>query len=146
MSVEKHIQINDKISIPISELKLRFSTSSGPGGQHANRSATRVTLLFDVANSPNLDESARQRLLEKLADRLDKQGILHIQAQDSRSQTQNRQIAISRLVTILSEALSESKKRKKTEISQSAREKRLAEKKKHSQRKQERRKDWSQES
>ncbi|NCF65589.1 MAG: aminoacyl-tRNA hydrolase [Chloroflexi bacterium] len=146
MTDDNLIQIDDRTTIPVSELKFLFSTSSGPGGQHANRSATRVTLLFDVSTSPSLGERARQRLLENLAHRLDKQGVLRIQVQDSRSQVQNRQIAISRLVALLSEALTEPKKRIKTEISQIAREKRLAEKKKQSRRKQERGANWSQES
>jgi ribosome-associated protein len=92
MTDDNLIQIDDRTTIPVSELKFLFSTSSGPGGQHANRSATRVTLLFDVSTSPSLGERARQRLLENLAHRLDKQGVLRIQVQDSRSQVQNRHI------------------------------------------------------
>jgi ribosome-associated protein len=146
MTADKSIQIGDDITIPVSELKFQFSTSSGPGGQHANRSATRVTLLFDVATSPSLGEHSRQRLLAKLAHRLDKQGILRIQAQDSRSQVNNREIAISRLMTLLTEAMTEPKQRVKTGLPWVAREKRLTEKKKQSRRKQERGADWSQES
>jgi len=146
MTEENTIKINERISIPISELKLQFSTSSGPGGQHANRSATRVTLLFDIVSSPSLDEVSRARLLEKLTRRLDKQGVLRIQAQDSRSQTQNRNIAISRLMTLLADALVEPKQRVETQLPKVAQEKRLAEKKKQSRRKQERGADWSQES
>lgn len=145
MTKDTHIIIKEKIAIPISELIFQFSISSGPGGQHANRSATRVTLLFDVINSPNIDDATRSRLQDKLAQRLDKKGILRIQAQDSRSQKRNREIAISRLMTLLSEALEEPKQRIKTTPSPAKLKKRESEKKKISRRKQERRKDWSEE-
>jgi ribosome-associated protein len=143
---EKEIIISERIRIPLSELRFRFSTSSGPGGQHANRSATRVTLLFDIAASPSLDDITRTRLLEKLAHRVDKQGVLRIQVQDTRSQKQNRAIAQSRFLTSLAEALIEKKERKTTKMSKAAAEKRLAEKKRVSHRKQERRTDWSKDS
>jgi len=140
---ENTIIINDRINIPVSELSFRFSTSSGPGGQHANRAATRATLLFDVANSPSLDDDTRTRLLEKLAHRLDKKGVLRIQVQDTRSQKKNREIAASRFLALIAEALVEEKERAKTKPSASASKKRRDEKKKQSQRKQGRRTDWS---
>ena len=143
---ENRIIINERISIPLSELRFRFSTSSGPGGQHANRSATRVTLLFDVSASPSLDDATRARLLEKLAHRLDKQGVLRIQVQDTRSQKQNRAIANARFMTLLAQVLIESKDRVPTKTSKAVSAKRLAEKKKLSRRKQERRTDWSEDS
>ncbi len=134
--------INDQVQIPLAELEFRFSTSSGPGGQHANRSATRVTLSFDVAGSPSLPEEVRQRLLHKLAARLTKEGVLHIDVQDSRSQVQNRETAVLRLQTILANALQVPKKRRRTRPSRAAIEKRLAAKKRHSQKKQDRRQEW----
>ena len=137
------IVINDKLTIPLSELKFRFSTSSGPGGQHANRSATKVTLLFDVTSSPNLDEATRQRLLSQLSSYLDKNGMMQIQVQDSRSQHQNREIALLRFQTLLANALKIRKKRRRTRPSRQAIEKRLANKKIQSRRKQERRQKWS---
>lgn len=146
MSEESEIIINDRIRIPLSELRYRFSTSSGPGGQHANRSATRVTLLFDVATSPSLDDETRARLLQKLAHRLDKQGVLRIQVQDTRSQKQNRVIAEARFMTELSTALIKNKKRIKRKTPKAVIEKRLAEKKKTGRRKRERGADWSDES
>jgi len=145
MTKVTHITLKEKITIPISELVFQFSTSSGPGGQHANRSATRVTLLFDIANSPSLDETSRAHLQEKLAHRLNNEGILHIHAQDSRSQKRNREIALARLITLLAEALVEPKPRLKTTPSPAKQEKRVSEKKKLSRRKQDRRKDWSEE-
>ena len=136
------ILINEQVNIPAAELQFRFSTSSGPGGQHVNRSATRVTLLFDVANSPSLDETTRERLLKKLAPRLDKEGVLHIDVQESRSQYRNRETAVLRFQLILANALKQPKKRRKTKPSQAAIERRLTEKKKRGQRKQDRRQQW----
>lgn len=142
MSDEGLIYINDQVSISAAELQFRFSTSGGPGGQHANRSATRVTLLFDVARSPNLDESTRSRLMEKLARRLDSEGVLHIDVQESRSQYRNRETAVLRFQLILANALKQPKRRRKTKPSRAAIEKRLADKKKRGQRKRERRQSW----
>ncbi len=142
MNDEGLIFINAQVSIPTAELKFRFSTSSGPGGQHANRSATKATLLFDVAQSPSLDEAARARLLHKLASRLDKEGVLQIDVQDSRSQYRNRETAVLRFQLILANALKQPKKRRKTKPSRAAVEKRLTNKKKRGQRKQERRQTW----
>ncbi|MCZ7673032.1 MAG: aminoacyl-tRNA hydrolase [Chloroflexi bacterium] len=90
------IVINEKVRIPLSELQYRFSTSSGPGGQHTNKAATRVTLLFDVAQSPSLDDETRRILLKRLTAYLDKEGVLQLHVQDSRSQHQNREIANGR--------------------------------------------------
>ena len=136
------IIINEQVHIPAAELQFRFSTSSGPGGQHANRSATRVTLLFDVAQSPSLDEATRTRLLQKLAPRLDKDGVLHIDVQESRSQYRNRETAVLRFQLILANALIKPKKRRKTKPNRAAIERRLTQKKQRSQRKKERRQRW----
>jgi ribosome-associated protein len=136
------IHIANGLSIPAGELEFRFSTSSGPGGQHANRSATRVTLLFDVAQSPSLDEASRSLLLARLANRLDKEGVLHLHAQESRSQQQNREIVIGRFQHILAEALKPRKPRRPTKPSRAAIDKRLAEKKQRGQVKQQRGKQW----
>ena len=139
MSDSDAIFINQKLSIPSSELTFRYSTSSGPGGQHANRAATRVTLLFDVAQSLSLPDDIRARLLTRLATRLDKEGVLQIQVQDSRSQHRNRETAVSRFQTLLASALIKRKKRRPTKPSRAAKERRLNDKKKQSQKKQGRR-------
>lgn len=136
------VPINEAVQIPIAELNFRFSTSSGPGGQHVNKTATRVTLLFDVANSPSLPDEVRQRLLIKLANRIDKEGVLQLHVQSSRSQHRNRDTAVALFQQILADALKQEKKRRRTKPSAAAQEKRLAEKKKRGERKQERRKDW----
>ena len=137
------IPITETLGIPVSEIEYRFSPSRGPGGQHVNRAHTRATLLFDIANSPSLDEPTRKKLLETLASRVDKRGVLQISAQDTRSQTQNRELATARFVAMLSEALESKPERVATKPSKKTKEKRLDEKKKHSQRKEERRHDWS---
>ena len=142
MDLENIVTINEKVSIPIAELQFRFATSSGPGGQHVNKAETKAILLFDVANSPSLDATTRARLLQKLANRLDKDGVLQIQAQQTRSQHRNRELAITRFQKLLFEALKPVKKRRKTKPSRAAIKKRLNDKKKLSQRKQSRRQKW----
>lgn len=136
------IAITSQIAIPLAELTFRFSTSSGPGGQHVNKTASRVTLIFDLAHSPSLPEEVRSRLLEQLAPMLDKEGKLQITVQSSRSQQQNREIAIDRLQLVLVKGLYRPKPRHKTKPSRASQEKRLAAKKRHGRRKQERGQEW----
>lgn len=136
------IPITEALSLPLSELVFRFTTGGGPGGQHVNKTATRVTLLFDVARSPSLDEATRARLLERLANRLDRRGVLHIDVQDSRSQWQNRELAIARLQSVLANALAEQAERRPTRPSRRARQERLDAKRHHSAVKRERRQRW----
>jgi ribosome-associated protein len=136
------IRVNDHLAIPTAELQFRFETSGGPGGQHANRAATRVVLLFDVPNSPSLDDVTRGRLLRRLGNRLDKNGVLQIQASDTRSQWQNRQTAITRFRLLLCQALKEQKQRRPMRPSRAAQEARLAKKKRRGAIKKERRSDW----
>jgi ribosome-associated protein len=142
MNDDNAIAITEEIQVPLSELEFRFSPSRGPGGQHANRAHTRVTLLFDVANSPSLDNSTREKLLLELASRLDSKGILRVTSQDTRSQSQNRALATARFVSLLAEALQEQPERIATKPSKKARKKWIEEQKRHSQRKKERRRDW----
>ena len=146
MDAENSVPINEQVQIPLAELQFRFATSSGPGGQHVNKSETKVILLFDIAQSPSLPEAVRRRLLHKLANRLDKEGVLQIQAQESRSQHQNREMAVRRLQQLLAMALKPEKKRYKTKPSRAAIEKRLLGKQQRSRRKQERRERWDRES
>ena len=136
------IEINARVVIPASELNFRFSTSSGPGGQHANKTATRVTLLFDVAHSPSLDERSRRRLLARLDHRLTKEGVLQIDVQESRSQHQNRETAVRRFQQLLARALKPRKRRKKTRPSRAANERRLQRKKQRGQKKKDRNWRW----
>lgn len=130
------------VAIPAWELTFSFSPSSGPGGQHANRSATRATLFFDVANSPSLSDGQRALLLKRLASRLDQNGILQLSSQESRSQHRNREIVLQRFEALLRRALKPPKRRRKTRPSAAAQERRLQEKKQRGERKRERNRDW----
>ncbi len=136
------IPITETLSLPLAELVFRFTTGGGPGGQHVNKTATRVTLLFDVARSPSLDEATRARLLDRLANRLDRRGVLHIDVQDSRSQWQNRELAIARLQSLLANALAEQAERRPTRPSRRARQERLDAKRRRSATKRERQQRW----
>ncbi|MGA9351405.1 MAG: alternative ribosome rescue aminoacyl-tRNA hydrolase ArfB [Anaerolineae bacterium] len=119
------VHITNTVSIPMSELRFRFARSSGPGGQHVNRSATQVELLFDVANSPSLNETQRQRVLRKLRSRIDKEGILHLVSQETRSQLRNREEVVERFQVLMREALRVPKRRLPTLPTRAARERRL---------------------
>jgi ribosome-associated protein len=120
------------LEIPMSELQFRFSRSGGPGGQHANRSATRVELLFDVANSPSLDEPQRAKLMGRLSSYLDGEGVLHLASQSSRSQTRNREDLVKRFQSLLAAALVQRRKRRPTRPTRSSRERRLKSKRQRS--------------
>lgn len=136
------IPINENLSIPESELQFRFSTGGGPGGQHVNKTATRVTLLFDVANSPSLEEESRVRLIDRLASRLDRRGLLHIDVHESRSQWQNRATAVARFQRLMADALVEQAERHPTRPTRRSREERLEGKKRRSAVKRDRRQRW----
>ena len=129
------LRVTSSLRIPLSELQYRFSASGGPGGQNANKVATRVELRFDVASSPSLGPYQRTRLLEKLGPEV------RVVADDERSQLRNRQLATERLRERLAAALRVEKTRRPTRPSKGAKERRLAEKRKRSQRKQARRPD-----
>ncbi|MFQ5873547.1 MAG: alternative ribosome rescue aminoacyl-tRNA hydrolase ArfB, partial [Dehalococcoidia bacterium] len=135
---ESVVRITDTVSIPLSELRFRFARSSGPGGQHVNRSATQVELLFDVAGSPSLDEAQRQRVLEKLKSYIDKEGVLHLVSQRFRSQLRNREEVVERFQTLMREALRVPKRRLPTRPRRASRERRLEEKRRRSEIKKER--------
>ncbi len=138
--LQPKITINDRLAIPESELNFRFSRSSGPGGQHVQKSDTRVELLFDVARSPSLTDEQRSRILERLATQIDGEGVLRVVSSATRSQLENREEAVARFQALLAAALHVRKRRKPTKPSPAAREARLAEKKVRSQHKAARRK------
>ena len=130
--------INDHLSIPPAELSFRFSRSSGPGGQHVQKSSTRVELLFDVASSPSLTEPQRARVLERLAGYIDSAGVLHLVAQSERSQLRNREEVVARFQTLMRQALKRRKRRKPTRPTAASKERRLREKRRRSEIKQQR--------
>lgn len=125
---EDRLRINHEVSIPSSELRFRFSRSSGPGGQHVQKSSTRVELLFDVRNSPSLTEEQKQRLLGRLGGYVDSSGTLHLVSQSGRSQWRNREEVVARFQALLQRALASRKRRRATRPSAAARERRLREK------------------
>jgi ribosome-associated protein len=134
-SHETHLRINDQLSVPRAELRFQFTTSGGPGGQHANRSATRVELFFDVANSPSLSDAQREQAMAALKGYIDSQGVLRLVSQASRSQAQNREEVTARFQALLAEALKPRKRRRRTRVPPAERERRLAEKRRRGERK-----------
>ena len=123
------LRISDSLTIPAAELDWTFLPSGGPGGQHANRSSTRVVLRFDVAATGAVDEEIRARLLDRLAD-----PMLSVTVDDSRSQWRNRQLAKRRLRDRLQAALApEAPPRRSTKPSRRVRQRRLDAKRARSQ-------------
>ena len=129
---EKVLRITNTLAIPLSELRFRFTRSSGPGGQHVNRSATRVELLFDVAGSPSLTEAQREQALKALAPYIDNEGILHLVSQTFRSQLRNREEVVERFRTLMHKAMRVPKRRRPTRPSRAVQERRLANKRRRS--------------
>ena len=130
--------ITETVGIPLTDLAFRFSRSSGPGGQHVNRTETRVELLFDLAHSPRLSEGQRTRALRKLAPYLDKNGIVRLVSQTSRSQLRNRKEVVERFRALMKDALRAPRKRHPTRPSAAARQRRLEEKRRRSELKKQR--------
>jgi ribosome-associated protein len=127
------IRVTRTLAIPRSEIDLRFSRSSGPGGQHAQRSETRVEALFSVDDSATLSESQKQRVRERLGP------VVRAIAQDERSQLRNRELAQERIAAQLREALRVRRPRRPTRPTAAARERRLEEKRQRAKQKQLRR-------
>lgn len=139
MSSDDAIPVSSSVAIPRDELLLRASRSGGPGGQHVNTSSTRIELVWNISVSPSLDETQRHRLLRRLASRLDTEGKLRLVAQDERSQLRNRVAVLERFQEIVSAALIPPRPRKATKPSRAAKRARLDAKRRHSERKRERR-------
>jgi ribosome-associated protein len=139
MPDESTLRITPAITIPLAELTFRASRSGGPGGQHVNTSSTRVELWWDAARSPSLSLEERARVRLRLANRLTEAGQLRIVSAATRSQTRNRALAIKRFQETLARALTVPKRRRPTRPSRGAKERRLGEKRKQSERKRERR-------
>jgi ribosome-associated protein len=133
------IQITEAVAIPPTELHFQFSRSSGPGGQHVNRTASQVELTFDVLGSPSLNEAQRARVLSKLRSYIDTRGILHLTSQTTRSQHRNRTEVVERFALLLQRALPVPKRRIRTKPSAAAEARRLVEKQRTSVIKQQRR-------
>jgi ribosome-associated protein len=130
------LDVNAHVRVPLAELHYRFVRSSGPGGQHVNTSATQVELTFDVAHSPSLNAAQRQRVLSKLKNLIDAEGMLHLTAQSERSQLRNREAVTERFRALLAQALHVPRKRQPTKPSAASQERRIASKKRRGQTKQ----------
>jgi ribosome-associated protein len=121
------IRVTRTVELPLSEVDFRTSRSSGPGGQHAQKTETRVEALFDVERSEALSDVQKRRVLARRGP------VLRSVAQDERSQARNRELALERLVAQLREALRVPRKRRPTKPSKAAVERRLQEKRRRSQ-------------
>jgi ribosome-associated protein len=129
------IRVNRGLVIPDDELEMTFSPSGGPGGQHANKAATRVEIVWNVEGSRILGPRQRERLLNNLRSRIDDSGALRIRSDRRRSQYRNREDAEERLAQLVADALRPPKRRIATAPSRGANEARLRYKKQQSQKK-----------
>jgi ribosome-associated protein len=118
-ALERGIRVTRSVLLPVSEIAIRVSRSSGPGGQHAQKSSTRVEALLDVEASTALTEAQKRRVIGRVG------GTVRAVAQDERSQARNRELAVERLVEKLREALAVPRRRVATKPSAGARERRL---------------------
>jgi ribosome-associated protein len=130
--VSEPLRVNRNLVIPLDEIALRFSPSGGPGGQHANRSSTRVDLSWNVDASRVLGPRQRARIKGHLRNRLDGSGTLRLSSDKHRSQTRNREEVLARLARLVSEALRPRRARVATTPSQAAKERRLRSKRRRS--------------
>jgi ribosome-associated protein len=133
------LDVSPDLRVPLTELEFRASRSGGPGGQHVNTSSTRVEVTWDVAGSPALSEEQRQRLLLRLATRLDGRGRLRLVSSGTRSQLRNREDVTERLREAVAQALVVPKARKRTRTPRAAKAARLENKRRRSATKRDRR-------
>jgi ribosome-associated protein len=120
------IRVTRSVSIPRSEIELRFSRSSGPGGQHAQKTETRVEAVFDVERSVGLTDTQKRRVIAKAGP------VLRAVAQDERSQWRNRELAVERVVEALRDALKVERKRRPTKPTAAAKKRRFEQKRRRS--------------
>ena len=126
------IEITRDTFINEDDLVFRATRSSGPGGQNVNKVNTRITLFFDVSNCENLSDWQKQRILARLATRVDKNGVLRVISQKYRTQKANRRVALERLQELLADALKIRPVRRKRKVSYAARQRCLEEKRRRS--------------
>ncbi|MHB1318249.1 MAG: alternative ribosome rescue aminoacyl-tRNA hydrolase ArfB [Anaerolineae bacterium] len=132
---EPVIEIDQRTVIPIAEIGWQFTRSSGPGGQNVNKTATRVELLFDVEQSPSLDDVQKKHVRFRLGRLIDQRGVLHLAAQVSASQWRNREAALARFAELMAYALRPSRTRLPTRLSRAQRARRREDKSRQSQKK-----------
>jgi ribosome-associated protein len=131
--VPAELRIDDRLALPLAEIELRTSRSSGPGGQHANVTASRVEAVFDVDGSQTLNESQRVRLRKRLG------RVVTAVAQDARGQSRNRDLALERLAEKIAEGLRIQRRRRPTRPTKASRQRRLEQKRRTGERKRGRR-------
>lgn len=136
---EGRLIVNGRLRIPASELTVRATKAGGPGGQHVNTSSTRIEVVWNLRRSSAVTDTQRAQLETRLATKLDASGGIRVVAADTRSQAQNRALALSRLAAMLRNALVVPKVRRATKPSRGQREQRLDEKKRRSHVKRDRR-------
>jgi ribosome-associated protein len=122
------LSVTPHVTIPEAELQVQAISGSGPGGQHVNRSATRIAMMWNVRHSRALDDMQRERVLGVLGSRLDSDGFIRIVAGEYRSQLQNRTAARERLAQLVARALVVPKSRKATKPTRASVQRRLNEK------------------
>jgi len=125
MTAREDLRVRDDLVIPAEELREAATRSRGPGGQHVNKTSTRVTLRWSVSASPSLTASQRRRLLSRLGKRITRKGDLVVHCDRSRSRTRNREHARERIVELVREALTVRRVRKPTAPSKAARTRRI---------------------
>jgi ribosome-associated protein len=125
---QRILNITAHVYIPLADVGYRFARSSGPGGQHTNKTETAVELMFDLAHTPYLSEAQRALAMQRLTSFLDQTGVLHLVSQSERSQLRNREEVTERFVHLLRAALQPVKPRRATKPSRAAHERRLTQK------------------
>lgn len=130
--MDSDLRVNRSVVIPGDEIELRFTTSGGPGGQHANRSATRVEVAWNVMTSAALGPRQRERVLDRLRSRLDSNGALRMASARHRSQLRNREDVLDRLASVVADALVPPARRVPTSTPVSAKRKRVESKRRRS--------------
>jgi ribosome-associated protein len=125
----EQLRIDERVSLPLGEIELRTSRSSGPGGQHANVTASRVEAIFDVEASASLTDAQRARLSERLG------RVVTAVAQDARGQARNRELALERLAAKIAAGLRVQRKRRATKPTRASRRRRLDQKRRTSEKK-----------
>jgi ribosome-associated protein len=132
------LAVNESVAIPRGELDVRVSRSSGAGGQHVNKTSSRVEIFWNIPASRAVSEEERARLLDKLGSKLTAEGSIRVVASDMRSQSRNRDLAEERLAELVRRALKVPRKRRPTKPTRASREARLEEKKRHARKKRDR--------
>ena len=126
------MQVTNTLSLPEEELQFKPSRSSGPGGQNVNKLNTRMTLLFDVRNSPSLSQEQKESIRRRLATRINQEGVLRVVCQRHRTQAANKRGATERFVEVLADALKKRRPRMQTQVSAAVKRRRREERERRS--------------